>query len=210
MIFQHLWQGILVGLSATIPLGPIGVLCIQRTLNKGRTSGFVSGLGAASADSVYAILAGFGVSVIIDSLIQHQVAIRLVGAVVLLGMGYKVFTTNPGIQLRRQMRRKHKGLFGDFVSTFALTASNPLTVIYFIGIFAGFNIVSTRSDVLSIAILIVGVFTGAVSWWFTLTSIVNTFRKKFRLRSLLYINRVAGILIILFAIGVGVSVLFID
>lgn len=206
---EYFWKGIIVGLSATIPLGPIGVLCIQRTLNKGRQSGFVSGIGAATADAFYAVLAGFGVSFIIDYLIKYQTGIRITGSLILIFLGYRLITTNPAIQLRKQLRKKRKGLFGDFISTFALTISNPITIIYFIGIFAGFNILGQQSNYFSVVALIIGVFSGALLWWFSLSTLINIFRNKFKLRKLLYINRITGIFIIGFAIFIIVSV-FID
>ncbi len=208
MFLEYLWQGIVVGLSASIPLGPIGVLCIQRTLNKGRISGFVSGLGAASADGFYAIVAGFSISVVIDSLTEYQLYLRIIGGLVLLFMGYKLIVANPGVQLRKQLKKKRKGLFGDFISIFALTVSNPITVFVFAAVFAGFGIVDKESQFSSVLSLIVGVLTGATIWWFTLSSIVSIFRSKFKLRRMLVLNRIAGILVILFGLFIFGTLLF--
>ena len=119
MILTNLWKGIIVGLSASIPLGPIGVICIQRTLNKGRRSGFISGLGAAVADGLYAFIAGFGVKIVMDSINEYQIFIRSIGGVFLLFMSYKLYVTNPGVQLRKQLKKKRSGLLGDFFSVFA-------------------------------------------------------------------------------------------
>ncbi|HPX75658.1 MAG TPA: LysE family transporter [Bacteroidales bacterium] len=209
MILTNLWKGIIVGLSASIPLGPIGVICIQRTLNKGRLSGFISGLGAAAADGLYACIAGFGVKIVMDSINEYQIVIRSIGGIVLLFMSYKLYVTNPGVQLRKQLQKKRKGLLGDFFSVFGLTISNPITLFVFAVVFAGFNVVDKASDLLVVILLIIGVLLGAVLWWFTLTSIVNKFRGKFKLRRMLYINRVAAILIALFAISILASI-FID
>lgn len=208
MFLDYLWKGIVVGLSASIPLGPIGVLCIQRTLNKGRLSGFVSGLGAASADGFYAIVAGFGISVIIDSLTEYQLYVRLIGGFVLLFMGYKLFVTNPGVQLRKQLRKKGSGLFGDFISIYALTLSNPITIFVFAAVFAGFQIVDKQSQFLSVLSLVSGVLLGAVLWWFTLSSIVSIFRDKFKLRRMLLINRVAAVLVVVFALFIFGTLIF--
>lgn len=208
MFFDYLWKGIIVGLSATIPLGPIGVLCIQRTLNKGKMSGFVSGLGAAAADGFYAIVAGFSISIIIDSLVEYQLYLRIIGGLVLLFMGYKLIVANPGVQLRKQLKKKRSGLFGDFISIFALTVSNPITVFVFAAVFAGFGIVDKESNSLSVLILIFGVLLGATSWWFTLSSVVSIFRHKFKLRRMLVINRVAGVLVIIFGLFVFGTLFF--
>ncbi|MDD3858857.1 MAG: LysE family transporter [Bacteroidales bacterium] len=208
MFFNYLWKGIIVGLSASIPLGPIGVLCIQRTLNKGKTSGFISGLGAAAADGFYAIVAGFSISIVIDSLVEYQLYLRILGGLVLLFLGYKLMTANPGVQLRKQLRKKRTGLFGDFISIFALTVSNPITVFVFAAVFAGFGIVDKESNILSVLILILGVLIGATSWWFTLSSVVSIFRQKFKLRRMLIINRVAGVLVIIFGLFIFGTLFF--
>lgn len=202
MFLDYLWKGIIIGLSASIPLGPIGVLCIQRTLNKGRRSGFISGLGAAAADGFYAVVAGFSVTVIIDYLTEYQTFLRIGGGIVLLFMGYKLFTTNPGKQLRNQLKKKRKGLFGDFISIFALTVSNPITIFVFMAVFAGFNLVESQSDHNIVLSLITGILLGATTWWFTLSTVVSIFRKKFKLRRMLLINRIAGVLVILFGLFV--------
>ena len=208
MFFNYLWKGIVVGLSASIPLGPIGVLCIQRTLNKGKTSGFISGLGAAAADGFYAIVAGFSISIIIDSLVEYQLYLRILGGLVLLFLAYKLMTTNPGVQLRKQLRKKRTGLFGDFISIFALTVSNPITVFVFAAIFAGFGIVDKESNSLSVLILILGVLIGASAWWFSLSSVVSIFRKKFKLRRMLIINRIAAVIMIIFGLFIFGTIFF--
>jgi threonine/homoserine/homoserine lactone efflux protein len=208
MFLNYLWQGIIVGLSASIPLGPIGVLCIQRTLNKGKISGFVSGLGAAAADGFYAIVAGFSITIIIDSLTEYQTYLRIIGGIVLLFMGYRLIVANPGIQLRKQLKKKGKGLFGDFISIFALTVSNPITVFVFAAVFAGFGIVEKESQFTSVLSLIFGVLLGSILWWFTLSSVVSIFRSKFKLRRMLWINRIAGVLVIIFGLFVIASIFF--
>ncbi|PLX08703.1 MAG: lysine transporter LysE [Marinilabiliales bacterium] len=209
MFLDIVWKGILIGLSASIPLGPIGVLCIQRTLNKGRRAGFISGLGAAAADGFYAVIAGFSVSIVINYLTEYQLYIRIVGSIILFILGYNLMTSNPAVQLRKQLKKKRKGLFGDFISIFALTLSNQITVFVFVAVFAGFNVVDKTSATLSVLILIAGILTGASAWWFTLSSIVSIFKEKFKLRRLLVINRIAGILVIAFC-GFIIATLFFD
>ena len=199
MFFEYFWKGIIVGLSASIPLGPIGVLCIQRTLNKGRASGFISGLGAAAADGFFAIIAGFGITIIIDSLVEYQLFLKIGGGILLVILGIRLLYSNPAKELRKQMKKKKKGLFGDFISIFVLTASNPIGIFVFIAVFAGFNLVGKESS-FSILFLIAGVTSGAAMWWFSLTALVSIFRHKFRLRRLLLVNRLAGILVLIFAV----------
>lgn len=189
----YLIDGIIVGFSASIPLGPIGVLCIQRTLNRGRLAGFVSGLGAAASDTIYAIVAGFSLSFVMDLIQAQMFWIQLGGAAILLGLGIKIFTTNPAIQLRRQ-KKKNSSLIQDFVSTFIITIANPLAIFLFI---AAFSVVGGDKRFDMQMLLVSGVFLGAAGWWLTLTSLVGLFRKKINLRRLYWINKIAGASIVI-------------
>ncbi len=205
MFAEFLWKGIVVGLLASIPLGPIGVLCIQRTLSKGRLSGFISGLGAAAADVLFAIIAGFGISIIIDSVVEYQFYLKIIGGIILFLLGIKLLFTNPAIELRKQLKNKKKGLLGDFLSIFAVMISNPVGIFIFAAVFAGFNLVAGGSTA-SVLFLILGVLLGASLWWFCLSSLVSIFKEKFRLRRLLIINRIAGVLIIGFGVLIIISI----
>jgi len=199
-------NGFIIGLSASIPLGPIGIICIQKTINKGHISGLVAGAGAAFADTFYAILAGFGVTFITNFIEEQQILIRILGGLILLFLGYRIFSTNPAIQ----MRKKHisKNFLGDFISIFFLTLSNPMTIFFFGAAFAGFGIVKEQSGFSELLQLIGGVLAGSFAWWFTLTTLVNLFRKKFRLKRLWWINKIAGSIVILFGLSVMISLLF--
>jgi threonine/homoserine/homoserine lactone efflux protein len=192
-------KGIIIGISVSVPLGPIGVLVIQRSLNKGFKSGFITGIGAASADIVYAVIAGFSITFISDFLIQNQTYIRIIGGGFLILIGYRIFISNPAKQIRR-LRTKGNNYFKDFLTSFAVTVSNPLTILTFGAIFAGFNLLGNGDGNFKVSLLIFSVFGGAVLWWMILISIVRIFKKRIRLRNLLWINRITGILIILFAI----------
>lgn len=123
------------------------------------------------------------------------------GVIILLGLGVKIFTTNPAVQLRRQRGRKHS-LFHDFASTFLLTISNPLAIFLFIAFFAGFRVVQPRLGLPGQLLIVAGVFTGASLWWLILTSLVGLFRSKINLRRLFWINKIAGSLIIVFVLVV--------
>jgi Putative threonine efflux protein len=170
----YLLDGIIVGFSASVPLGPIGVLCIQRTLNRGRLAGFVSGLGAALSDTIYAIVAGFSLSFVLDIIEAQMMWLQLAGAVILIVMGVKIFLSNPAIQLRRQ-KRKSSSLIQDFVSTFFITITNPLAIFLFI---AAFSVVGGEKQFDMQLMLVSGVFIGAAAWWLTLTTLIGLFRQK--------------------------------
>lgn len=199
MNLKYIWDGLIIGFMASVPLGPIGVLCIQRTLSKGKLSGFISGLGAASSDAIYAIIAIFSLSFVVSFIEQQLLYLQIFGVVILVFLGLKIFYTNPAKQLRKQ-NRKSNSYFQDFVSTFFLTITNPLYVFLFIGFFAGFRVVAPKSNIIDALILIAGVFAGATTWWFILTSIINLFRSKINLRRLWWLNKIAGALIVILVI----------
>ena len=197
-MFGLIAKGFVLGLLVSIPLGPVGAIAIQRTISKGYKAGLLGGLGAACADLVYALIAGFGVSVVINWLIRVRMWIQIGGSFIFVIMAYKVFFTNPAIQVRQHRRQKPSPL-EDFMATFLLTFSNPTPVFVFMAAFAGFFVheeVNYHDIILSIA----GVFIGCLSWWGALVSGVNMFRNKIRLRHLLWINKITGIVVFVFAI----------
>lgn len=197
-LLKNLIEGISIGFLASIPLGPIGVLCIQRTLNKGRMSGFASGLGAATSDLVYAIIAGFSVGIVMHFVDQNKTLISILGAAFLIGLGLKIFFSDPAKQLNTQTQKRNVGLWQDYISTFLLTITNPLAVFLFL---TAFSLVGGERNVYTQMMMLGGVFLGAASWWFLLTMLVGLFRKKFTLKRLYYLNKIAGGLIIVLVIG---------
>jgi len=197
MISSIFFQGLFIGILVSIPMGPIGVLCVQRTLHQGKKTGFISGIGAASADSFFAAIAGFGLTFISNFFENNQFYIMLAGALVLIFFGLRLFFTNAISQVRK-FRLKKNNYFTDFISVFFLTLSNPITIIFFGLVFAGMGIVKNNPQ--SFSVLISGIFFGAITWWFLLSSVVNIFRKYFRLRIIFYINRFAGVLIVVFGL----------
>ncbi len=182
-----------IGFTASVPLGPIGVLVIQRTLSKGRRYGYVSGVGAATSDFVYALVAGFSVSLVMEFVEAHQQILIVVGALVLLVLGLKIFFTNPAKQMRLQRRKRNSGLWQNYISTFFLTITNPLAMFLFLG---AFTLVGGERDIYTQSALILGVLLGASLWWLVLTMLVGIFRKKLTIRRLYYINKTAGAIIV--------------
>lgn len=201
-------KGILVGLLASIPLGPIGVLCVQRTISKGRLSGFFSGMGAAVADTVFAMIAGFSLSFIMDFVEMWKTEFQVGGGIIIILLGLKIFATNPISQMRKNRRQKSK-LFEDFVSVFFLTVSNPLAVFFFVALFAGVNVVTEGENIFHAGAILGGVLFGASLWWFTLTTFVNMFRKRFRIKQLWWINKIAGAVIMLIGAATILELLFV-
>jgi len=198
-------KALLIGISVSAPLGPIAVLSIQRTLNKGFKSGFISGIGAASADIIYAIIVGFSITFISDFLTKYQEYFRIIGGMFLIYIGFKIFSSNPGKQVRK-LRLKGNNYYKDFITAFFLTISNPLTILAFGAFFTGLGMVDKAGGQFPIVVMIVSVFSGALLWWLGLISIVTIFKKRIRLRNLLWINRITGSLIVVFALYLIVSV----
>jgi threonine/homoserine/homoserine lactone efflux protein len=211
MDIEILLRGVLVGLLASITLGPVGVMCIQRTLSKSRAAGFVSGLGAATADSISAMLAYFFIAVISSTIENNLPVLKVIGGVFVTAVGVHYFMKNPVVQIRRNRAGK-SNLGQDFASTFALTLTNPGFILWLLVIFSAFGVNAdsgqgeiTVSRVGAGAQMILGFFAGAALWWFVLTFVVSLFRSRFRPRHLLWINRIAGGLITSLGVVVIIS-----
>jgi threonine/homoserine/homoserine lactone efflux protein len=198
-------KGVAIGLSMAIPVGPIGIFCIRRILTEGRLSGLVSGLGVATADTVYACIAGLGLTFISDFLVSQQVWLRLIGGLFLCTLGLKISLTKL---VEEELPNGGKGLLGAYTSMFFLTLTYPMTILIFLGIFAGLGAGNTKDNYVLIAELVLGVFTGSFLWWAILSIAIGSLRKKFRVRGLRWINRISGILIIAFGVAVLLSLIF--
>lgn len=187
-----LLKGLIIGLSIAAPVGPIGVLCIKRTLAEGRVYGFISGLGAATADGIYGCIAGFSLAVIANFLIAQQIWLHLIGGLFLCYLGLVTFQSNPALE---ELKASKKGLLGAYTSTLFLTLTNPLTILSFTAIFAGLGLGSTTNTYNSAGLLVLGVFTGSALWWLALSSGVSIFRKKFDYSALVWVNKISGLII---------------
>jgi threonine/homoserine/homoserine lactone efflux protein len=192
-------KGLLIGFAIAAPVGPIGALCIRRTLIYGRLSGLVSGLGAACADSVFGIIAAFGLTFISDFLFSIQFWLRLLGGIFLLYLGWRTFFAKPP-EIKGQVQTT--GYLKDFISTFFLTLSNPMTILGFTAIFSAIGLVRDRSDYFFAGILVLGVFIGSACWWLILSEGITFFRKKMSEKMLKLINKLAGLIIFSFGIGI--------
>jgi threonine/homoserine/homoserine lactone efflux protein len=192
-------KGILIGLCISVPLGPIGMLCVQRTLHRGRFHGLITGLGASTSDLLYVIISLFFLSFIIDFLDKNQFIIQFAGSLLVCAFGFFIFRNNPTAQPKPN-EKLNNTLLKDYVSSFALTLSNPLILFVLIALFARFNFLSDHAHPLQIVAGLLAIFGGATAWWSVLTIVVSHFRHKCRLRELKMINRITGIVIILIGI----------
>jgi|SRR5215472_1491219 len=198
MRLGFLFKGLLIGFSIAAPVGPIGLLCIQRTVAYGRKSGLVSGLGAATADGLYGIVAGFGLTAISTLLISLQLWVRLVGGAFLFYLGVKTFFSPPA-DVTASL--PHQGLLSDYASTIFLTITNPLTILSFGAVFAGVGLLGSRRDFVSASALVGGVILGSALWWLALSSGVSFLSAKFTSRALGVVNKMAGAILVLFAVA---------
>ena len=190
-------RGLIIGFSIAAPVGPIGVLCIRRTLAEGRLAGFLSGMGAASADMFYGAVAAFGLTAIQELLIGQSTWLRLVGGIFLLYLGIRTFFSKPS---EKAAEARRGGLFGAYLTTLFLTITNPLTILSFIAIFAGLRLGETDGNYLSATSMVLGVFLGSATWWLTLSTGVSLLRERFTPALLIWVNRLAGGIIFMFGL----------
>jgi threonine/homoserine/homoserine lactone efflux protein len=201
---QTFLSGLVIGFSIAAPVGPIGVLCIRRTLADGQLNGLISGLGAATADAVYGCIAAFGLAFLSDFLVHQQVWLRVVGGGFLCFLGVRTILAKPS---EKKNDTKKLGLAGAYGSTFLLTIMNPITIISFAAVFASLGLGSSAVDYGSAALLVLSVFIGSAIWWLILSGSVSFLRAKVTPRMLLWINRVSGAIIFAFGAVAIVSVL---
>ncbi len=202
MDLNFFWRGLLIGFSIAAPVGPIGVLCIRRTLSEGRASGLISGLGAATADAFYGCVAAFGLKAVSDLFLNQQDWLRLAGGLFLCYLGVKTFLMKPATQAST-------AAVGDLVtaylSTLFLTLTNPMTIVSFVWVFAAMGLGSSASNYGTAGLLVFGVFVGSALWWLLLSAGVGWFRDKLDPPKLRWVNRVSGLVILGFGLIVLLS-----
>lgn len=196
MYGEMLIKGLIIGFSIAAPVGPIGVLCIRRTLEHGKFVGFVSGLGAATADALYGLIAGLGLTLITNFLIGQQFWLHLIGSIFLCYLGLKMFFSRPS---NKSAKAKGNKPFTAYASTFFLTITNPVTILSFIAIFSGLGITNNYTTTLAL-ILVLGVFLGSAIWWLMLSSISGIFTKRLKNFPLSFVNCISGLTLLLFGL----------
>jgi threonine/homoserine/homoserine lactone efflux protein len=193
----YLLKGIAIGFSLAAPVGPVGVLCIRRTLAHGNKRGLIVGLSAASADMLYGIVAAFGFTLVSDFIFSQQQWIRLVGGVILLALGYHTIHSHPSTDMATNGTNGH---VRTFFSTFLLTLTNPMTLFAFAAIFASVGLEEIIGNQWSALFLVTGIFLGSMGWFALLTTLVHYFKERINTDGISLVNKIAGSILILFGV----------
>lgn len=201
---EILLKGVLLGFTVSMPLGPVSIILINRTIKRGFLSGFFSGLGLAGADTLLALLAALGFTVITGFIKEQQFMITLIAGIIVTGVGIKVLLSNP-VKDFRDREKGNKSLWRDFYSVFMLSITNPYTILIFVAIFPGIHISGNTRPQDVPFFLIPGVLTGAMTWWFSLSYALSRFKKNIRLRAIVRVNKAGGIVIIVIGLLLLVS-----
>ena len=200
MSLKLLIEGIIIGIVVAVPVGPLGILCLNRALALGALCGLFSGLGVATADGLAAGLAALGITLVSAFLVEHQMVLRLVGGFFLCYLGFKIYRTTPNSQ---PPPSNVSGLFSAYATAFFLTFSNPVTIVSFVAIYAGWGVESLRNNYLGAALFALGVFTGSALWWIAMFISLTLCHNVFSARTLGRIHKLSGTIIL----GFGVIVL---
>lgn len=199
-IFYIIFAGLMIGILISAPMGPIGVLVIQRTLNRGRRKGLATGLGASLSDIIYCLLTAFGLSFINDFISTHRPLLQCIGSVVLVIYGIYLFLNNPSRRVDVPHTHAPQGSFlRDFATGFLLTFSNPLILFFIIGLFARFNFLDLPTSAPHYILGFICIAAGAVGWWTCITHLIDKIRGRFTVKSMRRINRAIALFVLLMA-----------
>ncbi len=199
-ILDFIFKGMLIGMIASAPMGPVGVLCVQRTLKKGRWYGFVTGVGAAVSDIIYAGITGFGMAFVMDFVnnAQNRFYLQIIGSLMLLGFGWYTYRTDPTKKMHQSSQEKGT-LTYNFITAFLVTLSNPLIVFLFMVLYAQFAFVLPDHP-FEMVVGFLSIVGGALLWWWGLTWLVDKIRMKFDENGIRIINQIIGVAVILVSI----------
>jgi threonine/homoserine/homoserine lactone efflux protein len=197
-----------IGFSIAAAVGPISLLCVQRTLQHGRGIGLASGFGIASADAFYGLIGGLGLTVITNFLVGLQFSLRLIGGVVLVFLGVKSFLVKGEIQAAEERPHGVANYFRAASSIFLLTLSNPMTIISFLAIYTGIGVLDLDHDWIDAVAFSLAIYIGSSLWWLVLVSGVSQLRNRFEVSTLLQLNRISGAVIVGFGMLILGQVLF--
>ncbi|MCQ2231061.1 MAG: LysE family transporter [Paludibacteraceae bacterium] len=192
-------KGLLIGVIVSAPVGPIGILCIQRTLNGGKGHGISTALGATASDLLYAIIAAFSMSMVVDFIDSHRFILKIIGTIFVFFFGVYTYATNPVSKLKK-MRGGNQNYIQDFVSSFLLTVTNPLVIFLFIALFTKYSYLTGETSFAETILGILFILMGACFWWTAVVGTVSHFRDRFNMRGLYVVNKGTGILLMCIAV----------
>jgi threonine/homoserine/homoserine lactone efflux protein len=198
-------KGFVIGFSIAAPVGPIGILCIQRTLTGGNFQGLITGLGAATADALYGFIAAFGLTFISNFLVDQSNWFRIIGGLFLCYLGLRAFLRKPQEQTVSVANSTNLSAYG---TTFFLTLTNPMTILFFAGIFAGLGMVSESIHYASAGLMVIGVFIGSGAWWLILSGTTGILRNKISEGKLAMVNKFSGLIILAFGVLAFISAIY--
>ncbi len=200
-MIETIVKGFIIGLLVSAPMGPVNMLCVQRTLNNGRQSGFITGLGALLSDLIYALVTLLGMSLVEDFLKKNELLIQLIGSLILIIFGYVVFRTNPLKGWTPQVKIEAKHHFRDFISSFFITLSNVFIVFVFITLYARFTFTPVTEEKSYLIPALAAISAGALVWWFFLSLFISQLRKHFNRRGLAILNKTIGMTLIIISVA---------
>ncbi|MDR2627639.1 MAG: LysE family transporter [Dysgonamonadaceae bacterium] len=199
-MLSTVFKGILIGVIISAPMGPIGLLCIQRTLNKGRWHGFATGGGAVLSDLFYATLTGLSMGFVVDFIQKNQSLLQIIGSLLLMAFGYYTFRSNPTKKLKKPDEPIPNTYTQDAITSFFLTLSNPFIIFLLLGLYARFSFISQEETIFALISGLLGIALGAMLWWFLITFFVGKLRSTFNVRGMWVLNRIVGSIIMIFAV----------
>ena len=202
-------KGLIVGIMCSAPMGPVGVLCVQRTLNKGRWYGFVTGLGATTSDLIYALITGFGMSFVMDFIDnpQYKFGLQIFGSILLFCFGYYCYRSDPRKKVHASKKKQKGTLVHNFVTAFIVTFSNPLIIFLFLAMFAQFAFIVPEHP-MEMSLGYVSIVGGALLWWYGLTWLVDKVREIFSMDTIVIINRIIGTTVMVFSAAIFIGTAF--
>jgi threonine/homoserine/homoserine lactone efflux protein len=207
-LLELILKGFIIGIIASAPMGPVGVLCVQRTIKKGRWYGFVTGVGAAMSDIIYAIITGLGMSFVMDLITNptNKFWLQISGSIVLLVFGIYCWRNDPTANMHKSGMKKGS-LAHNLITAFLITFSNPLIIFLFMGAYAQFAFVIPNHPV-EMALGYLSIIMGAITWWFGLTWLIDTIREKFDNKIIRIFNQIIGGAVIVFSLIILIGTVF--
>jgi threonine/homoserine/homoserine lactone efflux protein len=204
---SYLFEGFLIGLLVSLPVGPVGINIVHKTLSRGRRVGFTAALGAMTADLILSLIAVAGITFIVSFIEEKVVIFRILGGVFVIFIGIRIFREDPVSAYESPGEDVGIGFVDDYLTTMLMVLSNPTTLLAYIAIFAGINFPPGMRFMEGPGVTILGLITAASAWWFSLTYYLDKFRSRVRLRFIFWFQRLAGILIILFGVSIIITLL---